>query len=90
MDYELIEKYLYKLFNLYVKPQFSEIKQIVIKNMESSNFIYDDKPIIFLDLYIAVDGTDEEQEEEIMDEIHEVIANLGLKFNIEIEWDNLA
>jgi hypothetical protein len=90
MDYELIEKYLYKLFNLYVKPQFSEIKQIVIKNLESSNFLYEGKPILFLDLYIAVDGTDEEQEEEIISEIQDVIDNVGLKFNIEIEWDNLA
>jgi len=73
-----------KLLNMFLKPKFPEIYDI---ELEDKGY--------FLDIHILVDGTDEEQEMEIEDEVQNILKytgseiDYGITFHIEIwDWEN--
>ena len=74
-------KMINKLLNMFLKPKFPEIYDI---ELEDKGY--------FLDIHILVDGTDEEQEFEIEDEVQNILKytgskiDYGITFHIEI-WD---
>lgn len=74
-------KMIYKLLNLFVKPEFPEIYEIKIEDMG-----------YFLEINILVDGTDEEQEMEIEEAVQNVLSytgtkiDYGISFHVE-HWD---
>lgn len=74
-------KMIKKLLKMFLKPKFPEIYDI---ELEDKGY--------FLDIHILVDGTDEEQEFEIEDEVQNILKytgskiDYGITFHIEI-WD---
>ena len=74
-------KMIKKLLKMFLKPKFPEIYDI---ELEDKGY--------FLEIHILVDGTDEEQEFEIEDEVQNILKytgskiDYGITFHIEI-WD---
>jgi hypothetical protein len=70
-----------KLLNMFLKSKFPEIYDI---ELEDKGY--------FLEIHILVDGTDEEQEMEIEDEVHNILKytgediDYGITFHVEY-WD---
>ena len=74
-------KMIKKLLKMFLKPKFPEIYDI---ELEDKGY--------YLDIHILVDGTDEEQEIEIEEEVQNLLhymgddIDYGITFHIEI-WD---
>ena len=76
----------YKMFSKLLKtllPQkFPEIDSVEVKNMSEEYFLRNG----LFDVLIYVDGTEQEQEDEIKEYIDELLDHTGEKFNLRIEY----
>ena len=76
----------YKMFSKLLKtllPQkFPEIDSVEVKNMSEKYFLRNG----LFDVLIYVDGTEQEQEDEIKEYIDELLDHTGEKFNLRIEY----
>ena len=81
-----------KMLDSLVTPKFPEIYEINIKSLKRA---WQDDPkynqnaskVVFsLVLDVHVDGTDEEQEDEIINVVHEVLDYTGFDFFLKINW----
>ena len=79
----------YKMFSKLLKtllPQkFPEIESVEVKNMSEKYFLRNG----LFDVLIYVDGTEQEQEDEIKEYIDELLDHTGEKFNLRIEYITL-
>lgn len=79
----------YKMFSKLLKtllPQkFPEIDSVEVKNMSEKYFLRNG----LFDVLIYVDGTEQEQEDEIKEYIDELLDHTGEKFNLRIEYITL-
>ena len=73
-----------KLLDMFLKSKFPEVYDI---KLEDKGY--------FLEIHILVDGTDEEQEIEIEEEVQNILRytgediNYGITFHVEIwDWEN--
>jgi uncharacterized LabA/DUF88 family protein len=76
----------YKMFSKLLKtilPQkFPEIDSVEVENLTEYYFFKDG----LFDVLIYVDGTEQEQEDEIKEYIDELLDHTGEKFNLRIEY----
>lgn len=79
----------YKMFSKLLKtllPQkFPEIDSVEVKDMSEEYFLRNG----LFDVLIYVDGTEQEQEDEIKEYIDELLDHTGEKFNLRIEYITL-
>jgi hypothetical protein len=66
--------------------KFYEVEKVEVKNVSES---YPLKNGLF-DVTIYVDGTEQEQEDDIEDYINEILDYAGESFNYRIKWVNTA
>jgi hypothetical protein len=75
-----------KLLSTVLPEKFYEVERVEVKDVSES---YTLKNGLF-DVTIYVDGTEQEQEEEIDDYINELLGHTGEVFNYRIKWINTA
>jgi hypothetical protein len=80
----------YKMFNkllsIMLPEKFYEVEKVEVKDV-SENYAFNDG---LFDVTIYVDGTEQEQEEEIEDYIKEILDYTGEIFNYRVIWVNTA
>lgn len=75
-----------KLLSTMLPEKFYEVELVGVKDV-SDNYSFNDG---LFDVTIYVDGTEQEQEEEIEDYIKEILDYTGEVFNYRIIWVNTA
>jgi hypothetical protein len=85
MNIEQKYKMFKKLLSTLLPKRFPEVESVEIKNMSEKYFLRNG----LFDVLIYVDGTEQEQEDEIKEYIDELLDHTGEKFNLRIEYITL-
>ena len=75
-----------KILTNFLPGKFPEIEKVEVKNV-SESYIFKDG---LFDVTIYVDGTEQEQEDDIEDYISKILDYAGEVFNYRIIWVNTA